>query len=242
MGQTVSRRIVPMLERWRAQYHERLTKEALEIIEKQKEEAMKNPRRNNPHMVSTTLYTDPNARLLGFQRGQQYQTISEEDLERQINANRALDEMDPKLLQFLKDVGPVVKVSYETTTGRRVVQAETGDPNNQYIQDSTSSSILRPHLTSTSAHKNGNQLWLTDDQINFFLLDTSTQGTLSPTLQKALQTVSIPIFTLHEHSRDQDEPMFIATAAPVKNSLPAVSVAGATTAPHSETKVQTDLS
>lgn len=241
MGQSVSRRIVPMLERWRAQYHERLTNEALEIIEKQKEEAMRNTRRKNPHMISTTLYTDPNARLVGFQRGQQYQTMSEEDLERQINDSAPV-EMDPKLLQFLKDAGPVVKVSYETTTGRRVVEAETGDPNNQYIQGSTSSSILRPHLTSTSTQKNGDQSWLTDDQINLFLLDTSNQSTLSPTLQKALQTVSIPIFTLQEYSRDQDEPMFIATAAPVKNPLEVASVAGATAAPNSETKVQADLS
>jgi len=123
-----------------------------------------------------------------------------------------------------------------------VVEAETGDPNNQYIQGSTSSSILRPHLTSTSTQKNGDQSWLTDDQINLFLLDTSNQSTLSPALQKALQTVSIPIFTLQEYSRDQDEPMFIATAAPVKNPLEVASVAGATAAPNSETKVQADLS
>lgn len=233
MGQSVSRRIVPILERWRTQHQERLVNEALEVIEKQKEEAMRNPRRNNPHMVSTTLYTDPNARIVGFQRGQQYQTMSEEDLESQINVKSAQEEMDPKLLQFIKDVGPVVKVSYEATTGRRRVEADTGDPSNQVIQGSTgtSSSTLRPHLISSSAQMNDDHVCLTDDQIKKFLFDVSTQSTLSPTLQKALQTVSIPIFTLHDYHRDQDEPMYIATAP-----IP-LTVAGAITNTNSETKV-----
>lgn len=233
MGQSVSRRIVPILERWRTQYQERLVNEALEVIEKQKEEAMRNPRRNNPHMVSTTLYTDPNARIVGFQRGQQYQTMSEEDLESQISMKSAQEEMDPKLLQFLKDVGPVVKVSYEATTGRKRVEAETGDPSNQVTQGSTVSSTLRPHLTSSSAHMNDDHVCLTDDQIKNFLLDVSTQSTLSPILQKALQTVSIPIFTLHDYHRDQNEPMFIVTAASIPLAVPG----GATTNKNSETKV-----
>jgi hypothetical protein len=255
MGQSVSRRIVPTLERWRAKYQERLTNEALEIIDKQKQEAMRNARRNNPNMISTTLYTDPNARISGFTRGQQYQRISEEELESLSNAGSNLDEMDPKLLQFLKDVGPATKVLNEEKTSRRVVEAAkygNQDHDHLTIEGISRSSIngvssatpLRyptASLTQTNSVEVELKETLTDDQITKFLLDVSSQSTLSPTMKKALQTVSIPIFTLQEKSTDKDEAVYVATAAPLNKPVDET-VSASTTAPNDEIKVKPELS
>jgi len=211
MGQAISRRILPTLERWRIREQEMLSREALEVIERQKQEAMSS---RNPNTISRTLYSDPNARITGFTRGQQYQRISEEELERQIESNSKEQEINPELLQFLKDVGPMTKSINKNLTSKRVLQAANLDENkllDENAQKNTSSRteglVAVGNIMSTAGPT------LTDEEIAHYLVsDTSGQQLLSPILKKALETVSIPVLVLQENYVDgEDEPMYIAS-------------------------------
>ena len=216
MGQIVSRRILATLERMRVRQEELLTRDAMEEIERRKVEAMKRGTKNRS--VATTLYTDPNARLVGYTRGQQYQRVLDNDLEKQVSSGAAnnVDAISRELLQFLNDTGPIDKKLNDFLTSNRVLRAESeiGDDADKKsvqtrINEPKGGAVSEKSENERSAdtfRRKKNTHALTDEQIIHLLLYPQGQLLLPPTLQTALQTVCVTTIRLRENQTDDDSP------------------------------------
>jgi len=204
MGQSVSKRLVPMLEKLRFKHEQALLNDALQEIERRKAEALARIPKSS---ISKTIYTDPSSRLAGFQRGQQYQRISDEDFEKHILSGDLEEShrMPPDLVQFLSEIGPAGKKLIPEMSSLRL-KDESVEPTSRLPGKYPSVAITAQF--QQRAQENDYLVkgprFLSDDEIVKLLLGKEKVPDDLSSVKSALQHVGIPFIIKDRRNPNQD--------------------------------------
>lgn len=122
MGQRFTKRaVVPRLENLYQKHESNQIKESLQEMEMKKQMASQ----------QNHTFTDPNALLGGFRRGQSEGSITESEINQkkfleaqqgQLSGNKKNKEMPDDLIKFLNDLGPVQKKVDTNLTSKRIMK------------------------------------------------------------------------------------------------------------------------
>ena len=169
MGQQISRRVVPILQRAMQRQEKAMVKEALEDIAEKERKAL-----------SVTRFSDPSSLLGGFTRGQIPTNATPEMVKKAVDFQGkeaeqeefiqskygdVPKEMPDDLLKFIHDLGPAQKTVDKSRTSKRILKkaGESNDKSLEEVVDDMEKLERKRRRQLWSTHTVANTVEIADD-------------------------------------------------------------------------------